>query len=333
MAPPCNNIRPIPNFSAIGTAVWICPPPSQLAAHIRHYIKCKEGAPQSLSACIHVLPCTSGMLQPDYMALLHHMQIVREYPTGTHLFSCATVPMRGIPCPVRIYYDPIVLPPPPPILHCAAGLIRAASVLCDPPPSPMLQPPLMLMPLTCNGVPGVALADSGASHVYVTADFAHRTKADIKRCPHLSVHLADSDTMVPIGGMCKIKITLHRKQSVWVTAFVLPNLVHGVSLILGESWLKQHKVALDYGKMKCVVRLPKGKLEISPLPPVIFNVKSSVAAALSSAHAPICTARQAIRMINRGAKPFILLVREQPARGARLSEASLPRPGFPHLCA
>ena len=38
-------------------------------------------------------------------------------------------------------------------------------------------------------------------------------------------------------------------------------------------------------------------------------------------------------MINRGAKPFIMLIREQPARGAGLSEASLPRPGFPHLCA
>ena len=154
--------------------------------------------PQSLSACIlvPVLPCTAGMLQPDYMALLHHMQLVREYPTGTHLFSCATagggrVPMRGIPCPVRIYYDPFVLPPPPPMLHCAAGLTRAASMSCDPPPDPMLQPPLMLIPLTCNAVPGVALADSGASHVYVTADFAHRVKADIRPCPHLSVHLAD----------------------------------------------------------------------------------------------------------------------------------------------
>ena len=127
---------------------------------------------------------------------------------------------RGIPCPVRIYYDPFVLPPPPPMLHCAAGLIRAASTSCDPPPDPMLQPPLMLIPLTCNAVPGVALADSGASHVYVTADFAHRVKADIRPCPHLSVHLADSDTKVPIEGMCKIKITLHRKHSVWVTAFV-----------------------------------------------------------------------------------------------------------------
>ena len=187
--------------------------------------------------------------------------------------------------------------------------------------------------MSCNCLPGVVLTDSGASHVYVTADFAHRAKADISPCPHLSVHLADSDTKVPIEGMCKIRITLHRKHSVWVTAFVLPNLVHGVSLILGESWLKQHKVALDYGKMKCILRLPKGKLEISSLPPVIFNVKSSVAAALSSAHAPICVAKQAIRIINRGAKPFIMLIREQPARGAGLSEASLPRPGFPHLCA
>ena len=167
--------------------------------------------------------------------------------------------------------SPIVLPPLTPILHCAAGLLRTASASCDPPPDPMLQPPLM----SCNCLPGVVLTDSGASHVYVTADFAHRAKADISPCPHLSVHLADSDTKVPIEGMCKIRITLHRKHSVWVTAFVLPNLVHGVSLILGESWLKQHKVALDYGKMKCILRLPKGRLEISQLPPVIFNAKSS----------------------------------------------------------
>ena len=62
---------------------------------------------------------TTGLYGPP-------MQTLRGYPTGTHLFSCATanggrIPMRGIPCPVRISYDPIVLPLPPPILYYAAG--------------------------------------------------------------------------------------------------------------------------------------------------------------------------------------------------------------------
>ena len=115
LCPSASAIKPIPDFSAIGTVVWISPPLSQLA-NIWHYIKCKESVPQSLSACI-LVPVLQ-VLQPDYMALLHHMQTLRGYPTGTHLFSCATanggrIPMRGIPCPVRISYDPIVLPPAP----------------------------------------------------------------------------------------------------------------------------------------------------------------------------------------------------------------------------
>ena len=53
----------------------------------------------------------------------------------------------------------------------------------------------------------------------------------------MTVRLADSDTTVPIEGMCKIKLTLHGKHTIWsaiwVTTFVLPILVHGVSI----SWL------------------------------------------------------------------------------------------------
>ena len=71
---------------------------------------------------------------------------------------------------------------------------------------------------------------------------------------------------------------------------------------------------------------------LTPIPPVVFKAKSSVAAALSSSQAPVCTAKQATRLLKMGARPFLMMLREcLPARGAGLTEASLPRPS--NLCA
>ena len=250
------SLRYLSNFPA-GSTVWLCPPSRKLLHYITHYLKCKKASPHTMSMCI-LVPDFPAM--PDYAectALLRHMCVIREFPAGTQIFARATANgghelMSGVPCPVRIYYDPPVLPPPPPLLHCAANLLCGACIshggadhkisankrplteVSDDDDLSAEQPPLMLMPLSCNGLPGVALADTVALHIYISSAFAHSTKAVLKPCPHMTVRLADSDTTVPIEGMCKIKLTLHRKHTIWVTAFVLPNLVHGVSLILGR---------------------------------------------------------------------------------------------------
>ena len=127
---------------------------------------------------------------------------------------------------------------------------------------------------------------------------------------------------MPVLGMARLKITLHRKVTMIITAFVLPDLVHGVDLILGESWLKSHRVTLDYRTNKCIIHRPKGKINIKPCDSILLTPKSSWTAALSSAAAPVFSARQALRSLKRGAKPTLVLVREaRTATGVMSAEA------------
>ena len=96
---------------------------------------------------------------------------------------------------------------------------------------------------------------------------------------------------MPVLGMARLKITLHRKVTMIITAFVLPDLVHGVDLNLGESWLKSHRVTLDYRTNKCIIHRPKGKINIKPCDSILLTPKSSWTAALSTAAAPVFSGR------------------------------------------
>ena len=62
-------------------------------------------------------------------------------------------------------------------------------------------------------------------------------------CPYIRIQLADDDkTLSVVMGMCRLKITHHIKLG---TSLCAPRVGHNcVYVILGESWIKSHRVAL-----------------------------------------------------------------------------------------
>ena len=70
-------------------------------------------------------------------------------------------------------------------------------------------------------------------------------------------------------------------------------LVNGVDVILGESWLKSHRVVLNYATMQVKLQNHKGdKITLKPKRDIVDAQ----------------TVRQAVRAIKRGARPFFMVV-------------------------
>ena len=292
-------------------------------AYTRHYFKFKARAPHTTSArCVVPIWSDPPPLWLDHSA---GMSIIRQYPAGADIF--VQPGGKGVTSPYneRICYDPMVLPPPPPkpVLSCVDRLLAvAAQEEHEPTLLPVTCTPTMIFPLSCNSVAGTALADSGERNSFARHAYIKAAGIKILPCPEVRINLADGDSVLPVLGMARLKITIHRKVTMVITAFVLPDLVHGVDLILGESWLKSHKVTLDYRTNKCIIHRPKGKVTLKSSDSIILTSKSSWTAALSSAAAPVFSARQALRSLKRGAKPMLVLVREaQAATGVMSAEA------------
>ena len=94
------------------------------------------------------------------------------------------------------------------------------------------------------GLSAVILADSGASHTMINQSYAPLDQLKIRPCPYPTANLANG-VSVGLLGQTTVKIGLG-KTSVTVTALVLPTLVPGVHVILGDEWLTNHKVRIDY---------------------------------------------------------------------------------------
>ena len=313
----CSKHQSCLHTSAAGHTLWLNAPSKHIFSFFMHYNKCKLKAPHTTCACF-LVPVWDDP-PPVWLHLFADMQLIQEFPIGAEVYARSDGRRVQTNCKLRVYYDPVILPPPPPrpMLSCVGRLltslapIELESVLPDP------HLPSMIFPLSSNKLAGTVLADSGASDSFARVSYIKAAGIPITPCPDVRIHLADKDSVLHVIG-----ITLHRKVTMVIPVFVLPDLVHGVDLILGESWLKSHSVQLDYRTNKCIIHKPKGKIKLRPSKSVILTPKSSWTAALSSATAPVVTAKQAIRLLRRGAQPMFVLVRESiTATGDRSTEA------------
>ena len=239
--------------SAAGHTLWLNAPSKHIFSFFMHYNKCKLKAPHTMCACFLVQVWDDP--PPVWLHLFADMQLIQEFPIGAEVYARSDGRRVQTNCKLRVYYDPVILPPPPPrpMLSCVGRLltslapIELESVLPDP------HLPSMIFPLSCNKLAGTVLADSGASDSFARVSYIKAAGIPITPCPDVRIHLADKDSVLPVIGMARIKITLHRKVTMVIPVFVLPDLVHGVDLILGESWLKSHSVQLDYRTNKCII--------------------------------------------------------------------------------
>ena len=269
-----------------GRFVWIHPPHNSPTTFLQRYLECKTQAPHTTAACI-VLPKTAWYRAP-WTPLLRGMRLMRQFPPGARIFTNFDGATVSVPWETQVWYDaptqvphdaPIALDSTPQVSTpggCAAVAVAHAqptAQLCAvrTPRSRKEQravsrrtarhgrPPDLSM-LFCSwicGRPGVVLVDTGASAAFLSYDFAQRAHLPLKPCTLQSVTLADSQATPVLGQvMAPIKLGSYEAQ---VQAFVMPSVVEGVDLILGDSWLKQAGAVLDYTRMTLRVRTLSGR--------------------------------------------------------------------------
>ena len=93
------------------------------------------------------------------------------------------------------------------------------------------------------------MLNNGAANNFCRSPYATTIGVLIVLCPYIRIQLADDDKTVSVMGMCRLKITHHIKLG---TSLCAPRVGHNcVYVILGESWLKSHRVALiNYATMQ-----------------------------------------------------------------------------------
>ena len=220
-----------------GQHVFLNPPASKLTDSIQHYLSCKAKDPMNTSACV-VMPAWRS---DRWTSQIPGMQLLCEYKKGDMVAhakdrdaSCAS----ALSYPVRVFYD----------APQTRLVVNAAS----------RQKHIMQFKGKIGCTPADILLDSGASDCIVSKEFARSAGITISPVPGMQVILPDGQPS-KVAGKCKVRVRIQAYQCL-VTCYAMPMADH-FDMILGESWLLQHKAYLDYGGLCCVLR--KGHKRIS----------------------------------------------------------------------
>lgn len=100
---PCN---PFCEQSLTASHTWVNPPFHLIGETLKHYLKEKCRSPKDTSACFLVPDWPETSWNP----LVRGMQLMRTYPMGYPLYNMKysdgrTEVVKGIPWPVKVYYD------------------------------------------------------------------------------------------------------------------------------------------------------------------------------------------------------------------------------------
>lgn len=234
-----------------GHFVWINPPYNNIHPFLKHYAKCKQDDPDSTAALI---------LVPDWgprkawRRYLQGMTLLHTYPQGSILFTQRTsktnpsrIPMGPTPWPVQVYYDPPGILPE----HRTHLNITNPSLT-------------MLFKTHIGKQPATTLVDSGASENFITAAFAEKLGCKLNTSQYKLVQLADNKT-VPVQGLISVHVKIGNYQDK-IKANVLPTIVPGVDLILGDKWTTQTNVVLDYPNKALHLRKDHNTYHLYPIP-------------------------------------------------------------------
>jgi hypothetical protein len=301
-----------------GETVWLNAPFTNqyLTQCISHYMECKKQKPASTSACILVPKWSTG----DWVPLLKNMQLLVEYPAGSVLFSQpASHPggerrtMQGTPWAVQVWYDA-------PVQECSS----------------MHEPGDLIMSFNAeiSGMHGIVLMDTGASDCFFSEQFVHGLDVVRKPCPVTSVKMANG-SLVNISERCEAHIRIRNHVST-VSGFILPCIVPGKDVILGQTWLLQQgavlhytagpKVSLQSNGSRVVIKANTVHAVQAPLEALAFVTNKLFAAS----SVELLSAKQAKKLIKRGARAFAMLVQVDHRGDTQVSANS---EGNVHSCA
>jgi len=298
--------------SLAGQHCWINPPFNMIRETLQHYQSCKARAPDSTSA-VFCLPKVSARNPPDWAHLVKGMQVLHTYRRGTKLFTGPNPDneqqrhlLPGIPFDIAIYYDgpstqaqqlKVQLQP------TAQGTVRLKTSH------------VMQVPVTLAGVQAVALLDTGAERtpiapdgIFVSQLFAHRHGFVVKpTTEHLQLSGIDGQSCAVYGTTrCTLKVGQLVSQ---VTAVVI-EMDTKLDIILGETWLEQHKAVLDYGSKACMFMRRGKRCLVRCIKPRSVPSESN-----GTPNTKILTVTQAKRVLSKRVWYCLALVRkidEQP---------------------
>ena len=188
----------------------------------------KETNPQ-MSACI-IMADTAAVAHVD---LLDTMTLLHEFAEGESIFISPSLTDQTpdpTPCPIKVFYDP------PCTKQCLGVGIDIAE-----------------FDAVVNGARTTAAMDSAASDCFVTASAVHRIGLIQNPCPIFKVQVANGPPVM-IRTVCTLQVRIQDHKSV-VRAYVLPDGLSTVDLLLGRTWLGEYRANLDFSPKHVWARL------------------------------------------------------------------------------
>ena len=101
------------------------------------------------------------------------------------------------------------------------------------------------------GVPCRVLIDTGASNTFIDKGFVEKYKLAVDPSKSYGVNVAGGTTAL-CSGTCRVKLAL-QSSTTNIAADVMPNVLDGVDLILGNDWLLAHKARLCFATHTCTL--------------------------------------------------------------------------------
>ena len=291
-----------------GKTIWLNPPPGKEHVALLAYLKVKNRNPETQA--LVALPTSARGARHPWLHLLRGMQKVRSISkqnTGPWISE-----ETGLPVEFRREMD--ILYDPPRAATQVWEDIEKDLALCV---AGKVILPDMLFRGWAAQMQLIVLVDTGASASFISLRAAKAAGLRMERVAHQQGRGA-GNAPIKIMGTVKIPLRLGSYTDT-VEAYVVPDVLEGVDVVLGKLWQNQNRAIIDCGKQEIRLRPPgRSKVRIHPL--VIQGARCTD----TEEEPSDCTAlslislAQAKKALRRGSPYFLMNVRQA-------SEPTVPR--------
>lgn len=323
---------------------WCHAPHQSLRDYLSHYTQLKRQDPNTHTSACFLVPDRLAA-NPDIRSCLAGMQLVQVYRRGTVLFrqenpdgSIETMP----PCPysVSIYWDK-----PRPAIAISSHPWEASPPSNTTPPQVLAADAShdvhvldMLLEGTIGGSranvqisDGKLLVDTGATGAFMSPACAARLGLRVATSPRAASYITLADgTNVLSHGTVKAAVKLGPFSS--KADFMVAPLSSQYDVILGNSWLRQHRAILNFGtgvltlfkgRRKFTVSSPQRGAHTDPTPTARRppGGPDASTAAFQSRH--IITAVQAKRAMRKGLRYVAVMVEQLGSKDMQSNHAAI----------
>jgi len=202
--------------------------------NLEHYLRCKVLKPESTSAII-LVPRTQRTRK--LRKLLVRMTQGTTIPPGNNTLIGANGKPIANTCPIDVFVDR------PGTTHQRLSNINDNLTF-------------KLQGVVSN-TKAVVLLDTGATGCFVSQSFVQKIGLHVDQpTKAVEVEVASGDR-IKAAGTCRMHLRLQGTKSI-LNAEVLPKFIPDVDIVLGESWLKEHRAKICFDTNTCVVQTRRG---------------------------------------------------------------------------